>query len=326
MDAPLPDEIRDQAQATWHRYLDILAPFRPALHLYCRRLTGNIWDAEDLVQETVLRGFSALGLRTRTVDKPRAYLIRIATNLWTDTLRRRAAESEALASEQRDATEGYSPTDAAEVRDAAAVLVERLAPQERAAVLMKDVFDLSLKETADLLGTTENAVKAALHRGRARLRETGAESVLPRRTASVALVDCFVARLNASDLEGLLALMLDSASVEMFPNVMEVSRGEFHHKGSWLWQAVHVHPDLPPESRPPKFLNAPAVFLEEPLMISYLPVGNKRLLTSATRFEEEDGLVARIRSYQFCPETVSELGAVLGLDAAPLPYRFPTPA
>src|SRR5262245_19023975 len=45
----LPDDIRREAQAAWHRYLVLLTPFRPDLHRYCRRLTGDVWDAEDLV-------------------------------------------------------------------------------------------------------------------------------------------------------------------------------------------------------------------------------------------------------------------------------------
>jgi len=55
-----PSEIRDAARAAWHRYVDFLSPFRPGLYKYCRRLTGDIWDAEDLVQDTVVRGFGVL--------------------------------------------------------------------------------------------------------------------------------------------------------------------------------------------------------------------------------------------------------------------------
>lgn len=43
-----PDALRDDVRTAWHRYVDMLAPLRPSLHAYCRRLAGNLWDAEDL--------------------------------------------------------------------------------------------------------------------------------------------------------------------------------------------------------------------------------------------------------------------------------------
>ena len=56
-DVELPDALRDELRSAWHRYVDLLAPLRPALHGYCRRLTGNVWDAEDLVQDALLRAY-----------------------------------------------------------------------------------------------------------------------------------------------------------------------------------------------------------------------------------------------------------------------------
>jgi RNA polymerase sigma-70 factor, ECF subfamily len=44
-----PDALPDTLRTAWHHYVDMLVPLRPALHRYCRRLTGNVWDAEDLV-------------------------------------------------------------------------------------------------------------------------------------------------------------------------------------------------------------------------------------------------------------------------------------
>lgn len=68
--------------------------------------------------------------------------------------------------------------DSVEVRDALAEVATLLAPQERAAAVLKDVFDLSLKEIAAMLDTTEGAVKAALHRGRGRLADPGRDTAL----------------------------------------------------------------------------------------------------------------------------------------------------
>src|SRR5690606_7324290 len=92
--------------------------------------------------------------------------------------RRRARERALLAAERgeaegRRAAGAESPVRGAAVREAAGALLTRLSPRERAAVLLKDVFDLSLEETASILQTSIGAVKAALHRGRGRLE--GAE-------------------------------------------------------------------------------------------------------------------------------------------------------
>jgi len=66
----------------WRRYVDQVTVHRQALHAYCCRLTGNVWDGEDLVQDTLMRVFSLLGKTDARLENPKAYLIRTATNLW----------------------------------------------------------------------------------------------------------------------------------------------------------------------------------------------------------------------------------------------------
>src|SRR5919204_3686989 len=88
-----PDTLRDDLRTAWHRYIDMLVPLRPALYGYCRRLAGNAWDAEDLAQDTLLRAFGQWGVTYPPIRNPRAYLLRIATNVWIDTLRRRETEA-----------------------------------------------------------------------------------------------------------------------------------------------------------------------------------------------------------------------------------------
>ena len=290
-----PNQIRDAARAAWHRYIDFLAPFRPELYKYCRRLTNDVWDAEDLVQDTIARGFGVLSQVHQTISNPRGYLVRIATNIWVDTIRRRTAEAHALALAGDEPRSGIeAKPDAVGVRDAAARLMAMLAPQERASLVLKEVFDMSLNEIAEMLGTSVGAVKAALHRGRDLLEESRDVRSSRRPMPSAALVERFVERLNASDLPGLLALMLDSASIDMPGNLLEVGRKEFESKGSWLWQAVHVHPDLPADLRPPKFVNEATTFKAEPMLLGFIVLGDSKLLMAVVRFEEEHGRISRI--------------------------------
>src|SRR5215471_291963 len=149
---PVSDNTAKFLREAWFRYLDAIEASRAALYRYCRRLTNGIWDAEDLLQETLLRGFGAIAISELTPDRgigPRAYLFRIATNLWVDRVRRRE-----LVISEPNLPSSSSVEQSLETRDAAALLMSRLAPQERAAVVLKDVFDFTLEVFANNPSTT----------------------------------------------------------------------------------------------------------------------------------------------------------------------------
>src|SRR5258708_16025598 len=163
MTAPVDDESARALRRLWFDYLDVIAPFRPRLHSYCLKLTGSIFDAEDLLQETLLKGFSSIGrgeFASEHVPDPRAYICLIATNAWIDEQRKRIrAERSAALEPSGGATREITPITPA----LSAALFERASPQERAAVVLKDVFDFSLEEIADVLSTSTGPVKSALH-------------------------------------------------------------------------------------------------------------------------------------------------------------------
>ncbi len=140
---------------------------------------------------------------------PRAWLFRVASNLWIDRTRRLRREQPLVGDvpDRRDAE-----SDPRRAREAAATLLGQLSPQERAAVVLKDVFELSLEEAADALSTTVGAVKTALHRARGKLVEPPADE--PSAPAA-AVLDAFCDAFNAGDLDRLTALLLDNASVEV---------------------------------------------------------------------------------------------------------------
>src|SRR5688572_793111 len=213
MAAPEPENpLAGAVQASWHRFLDVYEPLRPELYRYCRYLTRSPWDAEDLVQDTLARAFVTLGrMFGETPQNPRAWLFRVASNLWIDRMRR-AREVPG------EPPERVSPPESIIDRGAAGALIGRLAPRERAAVVLKDVFDLTLDEIAAALSTTVGAVKAALHRGRGKLAEP--EERAPARPTP-AVVDAFCDAFNARDLDRLTALLLDTATVEIVGLVTE---------------------------------------------------------------------------------------------------------
>jgi len=164
-DFELSEGLRNDLRTAWHRYVDTLVPLRPALYGYCRRLTGNVWDAEDLVQDTLLRAFAHWGVTYPPIRDPRAYLLRTATNVWIDTLRRRQTEARpSLADLDGAPAPGPNPETSSDVREAGSRLLQRLSPQERAAVVLKEVFEMSLEEIAELLATTTQPALVATGR------------------------------------------------------------------------------------------------------------------------------------------------------------------
>jgi RNA polymerase sigma-70 factor, ECF subfamily len=204
---PADPSLASALRSSWHAFLETYEPLRSELYRYCRHLTRSPWDAEDLAQDAMARAFVTLGQMGEPPPNPRAWLFRVASNLWLDQLRRRKRDAPLW-----ERGEGAMVTDPRIAREAAGTLIGQLSPQERAAVVLKDVFDLSLDEIAEALSTTTGAVKAALHRGRGKLVEAPPE---PTRAPRPPVLDAFCAAFNAGDLDRLSSLLLDTASVEV---------------------------------------------------------------------------------------------------------------
>lgn len=220
------DTLSQTVKSSWHGFLDVFEPLRPELYRYCRHLTRSAWDAEDLSQDALMRAFVTLGTLYSELPNPRAWLFRVASNLWIDRMRRSRYEiasgiDPAAGSTSAADEEPMTEPDPRETREAAGSLLVRLSPQERAALVLKDVFEFSLEEVAELLQTSVGAVKTALHRARARLSE---EQPANARVPVKGVLDAFCAAFNAGDLERLTALLLDSATVEIVGVVTEYGR------------------------------------------------------------------------------------------------------
>jgi RNA polymerase sigma-70 factor (ECF subfamily) len=317
MTEPDPFSVQPEVRGPWRRYLDALAPLRPELHRYCCRLTGNVWDGEDLAQDALMRVFSLLGKINADLAEPRAYLIRTATHLWIDRTRRLARERAHAEAEQRAAGAPERALDPAEVREAAEALLRRLAPRERAAVLLKDVFDLSLEETAAMLKTTVGAVKAALSRGRGRLEGAERDARVAGPAPSQELVDRFVKALAGKDIEGLRALCSADVAIEL------VGGAEFDgfEQGKMFFEHAHfVMPQLG-FGENPRWESA--LYEDEPVALGFRTLDGAEGLNEVHRLEVLEGRIARIRCYCFCPDTLRAVGEELGLPALRRPYRSP---
>lgn len=169
----VPEQGRFEAR--YLAFLETVTHLRPRLHRYCSRMMGSPFDGEDVVQDALFEAYRKLD--TYDDSRPLApWLFRIAHHRAIDHLRRRgvrdAAEAKAAVP---DVAEPEVPPVGSEVQQALERLVGHLPPMERAAVLLKDVFDYSLEETAELVGSSVGAVKAALHRGRRKLESLAGE-------------------------------------------------------------------------------------------------------------------------------------------------------
>ncbi len=315
------DDMHGGAKGAWQTYLGTLDPIRPALHRFCRRLTGDIWDTEDLIQDTLLRGFALLGSVQYKIENPRAYILRIASNLWIDRCRRVGLEAAILADQAREAEEAPSTQEqAARVRDAGTALLQRLGPQERAAVLLRDVFESSLEETAEILGTTTGAVKAALHRAREKLAPGDPPKHRP--SPDRAVVAKFCAAYNARDKDALLALMLDNAAIEMTGVDLEVGRKAFTREPGWFYWNLNGPPGVPREQQQPvRWLPADHEGETLVLVLATTHDGVERV-SSVMRLATEDEKVARVRVYAFCPDSVAEVAEAKSLPVQRGWYSF----
>ncbi|MCG3183713.1 MAG: hypothetical protein ICCCNLDF_01821 [Planctomycetes bacterium] len=294
------------------QFLNQIEPLRPELYRYCRSLTRNVWDAEDLVQDTLLKAFGKLADVHWQVDNPRAWLFRVATNHWIDVVRARRDNAELPEADMQAPEPQPLP---GEVREAVARLAHTLPPVERAAVLLKDVFGFSLQDCAGYMQSTVGAVKAALHRGRAALAERREQppAQLPARV-DTALLDAWCEAFNARDLQRLAGLMLEDATAEVVGMVQEYGReqirdGSLHH-------TVFDEEGEPTAER--------REYLGEPIVVLWYSVEGKRVVRDVLRFVSDRGGMADLRYYYFCPETLKEVTEALGLPLVDNGYRYPS--
>jgi len=205
------------------RFLELVAEIRPELHRYCARMVGSITDGEDVVQDALARAYYALP-EMETMPPLRPWLFRIAHHRALDHLKRYDVRMrEPLDAGRDDADAAADPDDALAREEATRAAITRfvdLAPAQRSAVVLKDVLGHSLDEIAALLELTLPAVKAALHRGRERLRESvpAARAARAARAASP-LIARYAALFNARDWDGVRALLAEDVQLDL------VSRG-----------------------------------------------------------------------------------------------------
>ena len=234
-------------------FRDLTDPHRRELQVHCYRILGSVQDAEDMVQETLLAAWRGLaGFEERA--SLRSWLYRIATNRSLNWLRdsdrrpksmlgadgwpdmpepTRVGEPIWLQPYPDSLLEGLpdradGPEARYETKEAVGLAfvsgLQRMAPMQRAVLVLRDVLGYRAAEVAGMLDSTEAAVSSALQRARATMEEAPARpegAALPDSPAERELLSRFADAFERTDVDALVALMTDDAWVRMPPERYE---------------------------------------------------------------------------------------------------------
>ncbi|WP_435168834.1 RNA polymerase sigma factor [Paenibacillus glycanilyticus] len=159
---------KNKLDSGYETFAVMTLPLQGDLRRYCLAKAGSAWDADDLLQESLIKAYRwHLRFPDRELTKP--FLFRIASNSWIDICRSRKLQPQTgqLEAYQIPSYDEWSGWD---VREALELLSDRLEPRQAVLVLLIDVFHFTAKETGQLFGQSEGSVKAALKRARTRLK------------------------------------------------------------------------------------------------------------------------------------------------------------
>jgi RNA polymerase sigma-70 factor (ECF subfamily) len=208
----------------------LIEPHRRALHLHCYRMLGSLHDADDALQETMLRAWKGSDRH-----EPRAqlatWLHAIATNVCLTALARRRSRPVQLI-EDLDYLQPYPDRllDDLVLREtvelAFITAIQLLPPKQRAVLILRDVLGWSAREVAEALQDSVGAVTRALQRARKGLEKGHYRDSSTSGAEERALVTRFMAAWDAVDIDALVALLTEDAVMTMPPERMRIAGGQ----------------------------------------------------------------------------------------------------
>jgi RNA polymerase sigma-70 factor (ECF subfamily) len=254
-------------------YRRLVEPHRRELHAHCYRMLGSVHDADDALQDALIRAWRGLG-GFEGRSSLRSWLYRIATNTCLDLISRRskrvlpvdhlpAADPSKGPGEPLvestwiepypDDQLGYEQREAVELAFIAAM--QHLPARQRAVLILRDVLGFSAREVAEMLETTTASVNSALQRAHAAVDDR-----LPEQTQQATLrslgddavrkvVEGYVEAWERGDVEAVVAMLTEDAALTMPPlqtwfqgrdSIFEFLSG-WPLSGTWRWKHLHAH-------------------------------------------------------------------------------------
>lgn len=225
----------------------VAEPHRRELLVHCYQMLGSVHDAQDLVQETMLRAWRGYGRYDPALASVRTWLYRIATNACLNTLEGRARRPlpSGVGQPFEDPEAAFVPgfevpwlqplpdrllgelpadpetvaVERSHVRLALVAALQLLSARQRASLILRDVLGFSAAEAADMLDTTVAAVNSSLQRARAALEDgrLDPETTAEPEEAQREVVDRYVAAFERGDVAGLTRLLAAEVVLEMPP-------------------------------------------------------------------------------------------------------------
>jgi RNA polymerase sigma-70 factor, ECF subfamily len=229
--------------------------YRNELIAHCYRMLGSAHEAEDLVQDTMLRAWRAREQYDATKSSVRTWLYKIATNVCLTALegRSRRPLPSGLGAPSEDPEAPLTPSfdipwlqpfpDArfdpaaraaqrGTLRLALVAAMQLLPPKQRAVLILRDVLEFSAAEVAEMLGTSAAAINSALQRARAGL--SGVDEDQITESGGAAMVDRYMQAFEAADVDALVGLLTREAVMEMPPVPLwysgPINYGRFLHR------------------------------------------------------------------------------------------------
>ena len=305
----------------------LVEPHRGALHAHCYRMLGSVHDAEDALQDALLRAWRALD-RFEGRSSLRSWLYRIATNTSLDAIEKRpkrvlpvdyspaadphdgpgepVVESvwvEPYADEKLGLEEGlagpearYEQREAVELAFIAAL--QHLPPNQRAALILREVLGFSAKEVGEMLDTTTASVNSALQRARAAIDERLPEQSQQETLRALGddalrdLVDRYVEAWERNDVDAVVALLAEDARFTMPPlatwfggrEEIEVFLTGSPMSGRWRWRVARTQANGQP---------ALAYYSWDPEQGSYMPFALNVLTLRGDKLAEINAFITR---------------------------------
>ncbi|MET3698642.1 RNA polymerase sigma-70 factor [Bacillus oleivorans] len=259
--------------------------FRKPLWDYCLKLTKNVWDAEDLFQDTLLKSFSHLNYLYQTVS-PKSYLFRMATNSWINTVHKQK-RAVTVGDEVFETIPAQKTVDPFELAEGFQRMNERLTDLQQAAFILTKGFGFTNKETAEFLSLTEGAVKSLMKRAKDNLNQENQLNIEPNKPVTP-LMTAYMEAFNQRNPDKIAELLTEQATMDIVGVSQEYGKDIIRKSSLADW------------SKDPAVMSGDWILIDgSPVFVVWT---DAHALNTIIRIETSDDKITKIHDYYFSQE------------------------